>query len=404
MHEHGEVADLLRHGMGDDRDRRRDPQCRAGQKGRGDDHAVAEIVHAGTDEDHEAGTTLVRPVRMQRMLVLRLFGVVLVRGVAVRVAPENELFQREEREEAHEHRGHYPLGIARLERVRQELEEHGAKQRADGERHDAGDPRSMQHQRPGGRGRREHAARKRGGDDLHEDGQGGGSAGSPTGPWVARGRAHRRWHPALYASRMALRPSIRARAQRRTCSEFAVPREPHDGGHPARVALATIREKARGIGMRAIAAAPHLRHSAAHEARSREPIEIGVPFARAMRREADLVPRDRPRRTARAHRRRLRSGRDRSRGRARRRGRPLSRRDRRAPRSSLRVRPRRVRASPPWAMPTALPPRSAKSTGRQSAVRTAQTTPRSRVTAASAMGLGKLDDAAVSVTTAAPCT
>ncbi len=90
-----------------------------------------------------------------------------MRGVTVRVAPENELFQREEREETSEHSGHHPLGIARLECVRQELEKHGAKQRADGERHDAGDPRSMQHQRPGGGGRREYAAGKRGGDDLH---------------------------------------------------------------------------------------------------------------------------------------------------------------------------------------------------------------------------------------------
>ena len=226
MHEHGEVADLLRHGMRDDRDRRRDPQRRAGQKRRGDDDAVAEIVHAGADEDHEAGTTLVRPVRMQRMLVLRLFGVVLVRGVAVRVAPQNELFQREEREETREHRGHHPLGIARLERVRQELEEHGAEQRADRERHDAGDPRPMQHQRPGGRGRREHAARKRGGDDLHEDGQGGGSAGSPTGPWVAHRASASPLAPALYASRMTLRPSLRGSRDTRRFVQSLPCREP----------------------------------------------------------------------------------------------------------------------------------------------------------------------------------
>ena len=40
--------------------------------------------------------------------------------------------------------------------------------------------------------------------------------------------------------------------------------------------------------MRAIGPAADLRHSAAPKARSREPVKIGVPFARAMGREADL--------------------------------------------------------------------------------------------------------------------
>ena len=49
--------------------------------------------------------------------------------------------------------------------------------------------------------------------------------------------------------------------------------------------------------------------------------------------------------------------------------------------------------------PTALPCRSAKSTGRQSAVRTAHTTPRSRVTAASAIGAGSRSAATVGLAT-----
>ncbi len=65
------------------------------------------------------------------------------------------------------------LGVAVLERVRQQLEEDGAQQRADRERDEARDPRPMQHQRAGGGDRREYAARKRGDDNLHERGQGG---------------------------------------------------------------------------------------------------------------------------------------------------------------------------------------------------------------------------------------
>ena len=185
MDEHGEVADLLGHGVRDDRDRRRNPQRRAGQKRRGDDHAVAEIVHAGADEDHEARATLVDAVRVQRVLVLRLVGFVLVRGVAVRVPPENELLQREEREETREHRGHHPLGIARLERVRQELEEHGAKQRADGERHDARrstiDAAPACRRRRPSRTRRRQARRRRSALGWSRQGS---RLGARQGPWL----------------------------------------------------------------------------------------------------------------------------------------------------------------------------------------------------------------------------
>ncbi len=59
---------------------------------------------------------------------------------------------------------------------------------------------------------------------------------------------------------------------------------------------------------------------------------------------------------------------------------------------------------PACAMPTAMPARSAKSTGRQSAVRIAQTTSRSRVTAASATGAGRIAVSRVSVATAVPWT
>ncbi len=124
-------------------------------------------------------------MRVQRVLVLGLVYFVLVGVVTVCVPPQHELLQREEREEAREHRRHHPLGIARFERMRQELEENGAEQRSDGERHDAGDPRPVQHERAGGGEGREHAARKRGDDDLHEDGQGEGAGGDTRGSGAA---------------------------------------------------------------------------------------------------------------------------------------------------------------------------------------------------------------------------
>ena len=76
------------------------------------------------------------------------------------------------------------LGVAGLERMRQELEEHGAEQRADGERHDAGDPRPMQRERAAAASRREHAAGKRGGDDLHRMVKAGSRLGARQGPWL----------------------------------------------------------------------------------------------------------------------------------------------------------------------------------------------------------------------------
>ena len=108
-------------------------------------------------------------MRVQRVLVLGFVRVVDVRVVAVRVTPQHELLEQEEREQAGEHGDHHALGAAVFERVRQELEEHGAEQRADGERHESRDPRRMQRQRARRGERREHAAGERRDDDLGED-------------------------------------------------------------------------------------------------------------------------------------------------------------------------------------------------------------------------------------------
>jgi len=89
-----------------------------------------------------------------------------VLAVAVLVAPEHELLEQEEREQPREHGQHRALGAARFDRVRQQLEEHGAEQRADGEGDQARDPRRVQRERSRGGGGRQHAAGERG-DDNH---------------------------------------------------------------------------------------------------------------------------------------------------------------------------------------------------------------------------------------------
>ena len=141
-----------------------------GEERGGDHDAVAEVVHAGADQDHEPGAPLIgAAMHVQRVLVLGLLRVVDVVIVAVGVAPQHELFQQEEREQADQHGDHHALRAAFLERVRQQLEEDRPQQRADGKRDEPRDPRRMQRQRAGRRGGREHAAGERGHDDFSED-------------------------------------------------------------------------------------------------------------------------------------------------------------------------------------------------------------------------------------------
>ena len=100
MHEYGEIADLLRHRVGDDGDRRRDAELRAGEERGGDHDAVAEVVHAGADQDHESRAPLIgAAMQVQRVLVLGLLRVVDVVIVPVGVTPQHEFFQQEEREQ-----------------------------------------------------------------------------------------------------------------------------------------------------------------------------------------------------------------------------------------------------------------------------------------------------------------
>ena len=110
MDEHGEIADLLRHRVGDDCNGCRDAELRIGEKGGSDDDAVAEVMHAGADQDHEPRSTLVRAaVHVQRVGVLGFFRVVDVEIVSVGVAPQHELLQQEKGEQADQHGDHHAL-------------------------------------------------------------------------------------------------------------------------------------------------------------------------------------------------------------------------------------------------------------------------------------------------------
>ena len=78
--------------------------------------------------------------------------------MAVGMAPQHELFEQEEREQAAKHGDHHALGAAGFERVRQKLEEHRAQERADRERDETGDPGGVERERAGRGERREDAA------------------------------------------------------------------------------------------------------------------------------------------------------------------------------------------------------------------------------------------------------
>ena len=115
------------------------------------------------------------------VVVFGLVGIIAVLGVAVRVAPQHEPLEQEEREQADQHGGHHVPGVAVLERVRQHLEEHRAEQRADREADEARDPRGAERQRERRGERRDHAAGERGRDDVGENRQGRGRAGARNG-------------------------------------------------------------------------------------------------------------------------------------------------------------------------------------------------------------------------------
>jgi hypothetical protein len=162
------VADLLRQRVRDDRDGRGEPQRGVGEERRRDHDAVAEVVDAVADQDHEPRPALV----VQRVVVLALVQPLVVVLVAVAVAPQHHLLEQEEREESGEHHPHDRVGAASLERMRQELEEHGAEQRTDREAHEARDPRGSEREREPGEQRRDDAAGERGDHDGGEGRQG----------------------------------------------------------------------------------------------------------------------------------------------------------------------------------------------------------------------------------------
>ncbi len=108
--------------MGDDGQRGDDAEFRALQEGGGDQDAVDEIVESVADHDQQPGATVIVG---RRLRLVRLAMVVMT------VPPEHQLFQHEEEQDAEQHRRRHAVRVAMLERVRQDLEEGRAEQRAD---------------------------------------------------------------------------------------------------------------------------------------------------------------------------------------------------------------------------------------------------------------------------------
>jgi hypothetical protein len=79
-------------------------------------------LHAVADQDHEPGASAVadgRCVAVQCVVVLGFIALVRVGVVTMRVAPQHELFEQEERQQADEHRQHHLRRLTRFQRMRQ---------------------------------------------------------------------------------------------------------------------------------------------------------------------------------------------------------------------------------------------------------------------------------------------
>ena len=120
--------------MRHDRERGDDSELRALQERGGDQDAVEEVVDRVADHDQRARAAVV--VRRASHLVL-----------VVRVAPQQQLLEQEEYEDAAEDRPGDRMPLAVLEGLRDHFEKGSAEQRTDGVRHQRMDPRGAQEKR-----------------------------------------------------------------------------------------------------------------------------------------------------------------------------------------------------------------------------------------------------------------
>ena len=207
-------------------------------------------MNAVADQDHQSGTAAIDAcVAVQRMIVLRFVVARHVLLMAVRVAPQHELLEQKEGEQADQHDFHHVIDAPRFERMRQKLEEDRAEQRADRVGHERRDPRRRELQRCCGGQRRYHAPGERGRDDPQEGAHGN------------------------------VRPLLSLLAD-------SVLREPDQCRHATGFAIASIRKKSRRILEGAKAAAVDAPHAAAFELRPSDSAEIGGPFALTLDGEA----------------------------------------------------------------------------------------------------------------------
>ncbi len=108
--------------MGDDGQCGNNPQMHIGQKCGGDNHAIHKIMERVADHDHHAATAM-------HVWFMRLMHFAMV---VVAVPPQQQFFQRKKQQDAEQYGAaeRRPIG-RKLDRFGQDVEKHGAQQRAD---------------------------------------------------------------------------------------------------------------------------------------------------------------------------------------------------------------------------------------------------------------------------------
>ena len=109
--------------MGDDGQRGDDAQLGVFQEGGCDQDAVDEVVKgvANQDQQPRAAVVMRRRLRLVRLAM-----------IVVTMAPENQLFQDEENQDAGQHGSRHAVRLAMFKGVRQDFQKRGAEQGANG--------------------------------------------------------------------------------------------------------------------------------------------------------------------------------------------------------------------------------------------------------------------------------
>ena len=124
MQQDQEVADFLRHFVGDDRDRGDDAQLGVGHERGGDQYAIDKIVEGVADEDHQSAAAVVVMAVSRLRRDMRIVGFAFL---DMAMTPQHQFFEDKEAEDAEQHGGCGGLdAFTLIEGVRQHFDEGGA--------------------------------------------------------------------------------------------------------------------------------------------------------------------------------------------------------------------------------------------------------------------------------------